>query len=159
MVILDNSGTAMTGFQPHPGIPIGADGKPLPALDIPAICRAMGVRVEIADPFKFDQTRQTLADLLDDAGGVRVLILRQACALSPTRKGKKSWKVMVDSDKCMAESCGCNRLCTRIFKCPGLTWDPEEKQTRIDEFVCVGCGVCAQVCPHNAITLEKVEKS
>jgi len=43
MVILDNSGTAMTGVQPHPGIPIGANGKPLPALDIPAICRAMGV--------------------------------------------------------------------------------------------------------------------
>nr|WP_319492888.1 thiamine pyrophosphate-dependent enzyme [uncultured Desulfobacter sp.] len=159
MVILDNSGTAMTGFQPHPGIPIGADKKPLTALDIPSICRAMGVRVEIADPFKFDQTRQTLSDLLDDAGGVRVLILRQACALSPTRKGKKSWKVTVDPDKCMAESCGCNRLCTRIFKCPGLTWDPEEKQTRIDEFVCVGCGICAQVCPHNAITIEKVAKS
>ncbi len=156
MVILDNSGTAMTGFQPHPGIPVGADGKPLPAMDIPAICRAMGVRVEIADPFQFAEARKTIADLLDDAGGVRVLVLRQACALSPARKGKKAWNVSVDPERCVAEACGCNRLCTRIFKCPGLIWDPEAKQTRVDEFVCVGCGVCAQVCPHNAITVEKV---
>ena len=156
MVVLDNSGTAMTGFQPHPGIPVGADGNTLPALDIPAICKGMGVRVEIADPFNFTQTRQTIADLFDDAGGVRVLILRQACALSPTRKGRKPWKVTVDPDKCVADACGCNRLCTRVFKCPGLIWDPVKKQTQIDEFVCVGCGVCAQVCPHNAITVEKV---
>ena len=113
-------------------------------MDIPAICRAMGVRVEIADPFKFAEARQTIADLLDDAGGVRVLVLRQACALSPARKGKKPYTVTVDPDKCVAEDCGCNRLCTRIFKCPGLIWDPVEKRTRIDEFVCVGCGVCAR---------------
>ena len=159
MVILDNAGTAMTGFQPHPGIPIGADGKSLPALDIPSICRAMGVKVEIADPFQFDATRKTIAEMLDDAGGVRVLVLRQACALSPARKGKKEWAVSVDPDKCLADACGCNRLCTRIFKCPGLIWDPERRQTRIDEFVCVGCGVCARVCPQNAITVEKVVNS
>ncbi|BBO84197.1 indolepyruvate oxidoreductase [Desulfosarcina ovata subsp. sediminis] len=159
MVILDNAGTAMTGFQPHPGIPVGADGKPLPALDIPTICQAMGARVEIADPFLFDAARKTIAELMDDAGGVRVLVLRQACALSPARKGKKEWTVSVDPDKCLGEACGCNRLCTRVFKCPGLIWDPEQKEMRIDEFVCVGCGVCAQVCPQNAITVEKVVNS
>lgn len=159
MVILDNAGTAMTGFQPHPGIPVGADGKPLPALDIPTICQAMGVRVEIVDPFQFAAARKTIGDLLDDAGGVRMLVLRQACALSPARKGKKEWTVSVDPDKCLGDACGCNRLCTRIFKCPGLIWDPEKRQTRIDEFVCVGCGVCAQVCPQNAITVEKAVKA
>jgi indolepyruvate ferredoxin oxidoreductase alpha subunit len=159
MVILDNAGTAMTGFQPHPGIPVGADRKPLPALDIPTICRAMGTRVEIADPFQFDTARKTIRELLDDNSGVRVLVLRQACALSPVRKGKREWNIAVDPDKCLADACGCNRLCTRIFKCPGLIWDPERKQTRIDDFVCVGCGVCAQVCPQNAITVEKVVNS
>jgi indolepyruvate ferredoxin oxidoreductase, alpha subunit len=156
LVVLDNSGTAMTGFQPHPGTPIGADKKELPALDIPKICEAMGVRVEITDPFNSLQARQTIADLMGDAGGVRVLVLKQACALSPGKKGKKAWSLSVEPEKCLAEDCGCNRLCTRVFKCPGLIWDPVNKKTSIDDFVCAGCGFCAQVCPQNAIKIEKV---
>lgn len=156
LVILDNSGTAMTGFQPHPGTPIGADNKPLPALDIPNICRAMGVRVEITDPFNSVMARQSIADLMDDAGGVRVLVLRQPCALSPGKKGKKAWAMSVDPEKCIADDCGCNRLCTRVFKCPGLIWDPVNRKTSIDDFICAGCGFCAQVCPQNAINIEKV---
>lgn len=155
LVILDNSGTAMTGFQPHPGTAMGADQKTLPALDIKRICEAMGARVEESNAFHLDETRKTIADLLEDTGGVRVLILKQPCALSPARKGKKDWNISVDAEKCLAEDCGCNRLCTRIFKCPGLIWDPVSKKTSIDDFVCVGCGVCAQVCPRNAIKMEK----
>jgi indolepyruvate ferredoxin oxidoreductase alpha subunit len=157
LVVLDNSGTAMTGFQPHPGTSIGADGKPLPALDIPKICEAMGARVEITDPFNSVEAKETISNLLEDNGGVRVLILRQPCALSPGKKGKKAWNISVDQEKCLADSCGCNRLCTRIFKCPGLIWDPVNKKISIDDFVCVGCGVCAQVCPQNAMNIEKVK--
>ncbi len=155
LVVLDNSGTAMTGFQPHPGTSMGADRKALPALDIKKICEAMGARVEVADAFHLDETRKIIADLLDDTRGVRVLILKQPCALSPARKGKKDWNISIDYEKCLAEDCGCNRLCTRIFKCPGLIWDPINKKTSIDDFICVGCGVCAQICPRNAIKMEK----
>ena len=155
LVVLDNSGTAMTGFQPHPGISIGADKKELPALDIQKICKAFGARVEVANPFYFDETKKIITDLLDDTSGVRVLIIKQPCALSPARKNNKVWNVTVDSEKCLAEDCGCNRLCTRIFKCPGLIWDPVNKKISIDDFVCVGCGVCAQVCPQDAIKIEK----
>ncbi len=157
LVVLDNSGTAMTGFQPHPGTSIGADGKPLPALDILEICKSMGARVEMTDPFNLAEVKKIISNLLDDQGGVRVLILRQACALSPGKKGKKVWKLSIDQEKCLAESCGCNRLCTRIFKCPGLIWDPVKKKTSIDDFICVGCGICAQICPQNAMNIEKVK--
>lgn len=155
LVVLDNSGTAMTGFQPHPGTPVGADKNPLPALDIKKICEAMGARVEVADSFNLVMAKKTIEALLEDTSGVRVLVLKQPCALSPERKGKKDWNLSVDPEKCLAEECGCNRLCTRIFKCPGLNWDPVAKKISIDDFVCVGCGVCAQVCPQNAMIIEK----
>jgi indolepyruvate ferredoxin oxidoreductase, alpha subunit len=156
LVVVDNSGTAMTGFQPHPGSLTDAGGGPLPALDIGRICEAMGVKVVIADPFEMEGTEKTLLDLLDDEGGVRVLILRQACALSPGKKGKRLFDMTVDEPICLAEDCGCNRLCTRVFGCPGLIWDPEAKKTRIDEVICVGCGVCAAICPTGAIIKKEV---
>jgi indolepyruvate ferredoxin oxidoreductase alpha subunit len=156
LVVVDNSGTAMTGFQPHPGTPIGADQQALPALNIADICRAMGARVEISDPFDMAQTRGLLQDLMVDCGGVRVLILRQACALSPTKKGRKSFEMTVDPARCLAEQCGCNRLCTRVFKCPGLKIDQESQKTSIDEVICSGCGVCAAICPSGAIKTGKV---
>jgi len=151
LTVVDNSGTAMTGFQPHPGTPEGAAKQPLPALNIPDICRAMGARVEIADPFEMDQTRAVLQDLIYNAQGVRVLILRQACALSPAKKVQTGFAMSVDQDICLADGCGCNRLCTRVFKCPGLKVDSETGRASIDEVICVGCGVCASICPSGAI--------
>ena len=116
----------------------------------------MGARVVVADPFEMEATGQTILDLLDEEGGVRVLILRQACALSPGKKGKRLYEMTVDQDACLAEDCGCNRLCTRVFGCPGLIWDPVAKKTRIDEVICVGCGVCASICPTGAISKKEV---
>ncbi len=155
LVVVDNSGTAMTGFQPHPGTPLDAGGEALPALDIQKICQAMGAQVAVRDPFDLEGTRQTLLDLLDQPGGVRVLILKQACALSPGKKGQKQFSMAVDHAACLADECGCNRLCTRVFKCPGLIWDPADKRTSIDEVICAGCGVCSYICPQGAIKAEK----
>ena len=51
--------------------------------------------------------------------------------------------MQVDEALCRGDACGCNRLCTRIFRCPGLLWDREKKKAQIDEVICAGCGVCA----------------
>jgi indolepyruvate ferredoxin oxidoreductase, alpha subunit len=90
-------------------------------------------------------------EMIENNGGVQVLILRQICALSPEKKHKKRFDVSVDTDKCLGERCGCNRLCTRIFRCPGLIWDTETGTARIDEAICTGCGVCVSICPQGAI--------
>ncbi|WP_457553020.1 thiamine pyrophosphate-dependent enzyme [Desulfobacula sp.] len=156
LVVLDNSGTAMTGFQPHPGTPAGATGTNLPMLNIEKICQAMGVRVEVSDPFDLKGSQRIMLDLLEDEAKPIVLILKQPCALSPEKKGKKKFEMTIDETQCLADQCGCNRLCTRVFKCPGLIWDTQQKKTQIDEVLCTGCGVCADICPTGAIIAQEV---
>lgn len=156
LIVLDNSGTAMTGFQAHPGLEINATGDYVPAVDIPSICRAMGAKVSVCDPFEIEKTQEILLEAAEDREGVKVVVLRQICALSPEKKGKKNFTMSVDESMCIGENCGCNRLCTRIFKCPGLIWDDKKKTARIDEVICTGCGVCASICPSGAIKKEEV---
>jgi indolepyruvate ferredoxin oxidoreductase alpha subunit len=154
-IVLDNNGTAMTGFQSHPGLNVNAMGENVPKVDIAALCEAMGIPVTIRDPFNTIETKDTLNRLMEESG-VKVLILRQPCALSPEKKGKKSFMMKVDEVRCRGEACGCNRLCTRIFRCPGLLWNRDKKKAEIDEVICAGCGFCAGICPAEAIRSERM---
>ena len=156
LVVLDNSGTAMTGFQPHPGLDKGLAGEEALKLDIKKICESMGITVREGDPFDFEKTQQQLFDLMEIKEGVKVLIMRQACALSPDKKHTRMFEMKVDETACRGESCGCNRLCTRIFRCPGLVWDKESGISKIDDAICAGCGVCANICPVGAIEKKEV---
>jgi indolepyruvate ferredoxin oxidoreductase alpha subunit len=156
LVILDNSGTAMTGFQPHPGIPSGASGNELPSVNIESICRSIGAKTFTADPFDIAATEKKVLDIIENETGARVLIMKQPCALSPEKKGKKKYNVSVDSSICKGSDCGCNRLCTRVFRCPGLVWDSAAGKAVIDEIICAGCGVCADICPSGAIKRSEV---
>ena len=151
MIVLDNSGTAMTGFQPHPGLGISLEGDVATKISIQAICEAIGAQVDVCDPFDFEKTQKLLIDALENRGKVNVLIFRQACALSPQKKGLKAFDIRVNPEACQGQNCGCNRICTRIFKCPGLIWNTAKNLTEIDEAICTGCGVCASVCPMGAI--------
>jgi indolepyruvate ferredoxin oxidoreductase alpha subunit len=154
MLILDNSATAMTGFQPHPGTGRSAMGQEVPAIDIAAVCAALGVPVQVEDPFRVRETTEAIHRLLQERNGVRVLVLRQECALVRGKREKAVHRMRVDQALCLGQACGCNRLCTRVFKCPGLVWDPGTGKARIDEAICTACGVCADICPQGAILKE-----
>jgi indolepyruvate ferredoxin oxidoreductase alpha subunit len=154
LVVLDNAGTAMTGFQPHPGTDMNAMGVPAPPIDIKKLCEALAVKVMVSDSYDVKETTQKLIDLLRDEGKPRVLICRRECALIRARREKSLYKVHVDADKCIGEACGCERFCSRVFKCPGLIWDRNTKKAKIDEAVCSGCGVCVEICPKDAIFRE-----
>ncbi len=156
-VLLDNSGTAMTGFQPHPGTPLDAMGGSLPTIDPAGVCRSLGATVDYADPFDTEGTQKKLLELMEEKGA-RVLIMKQMCALSPEKKGKKKFEVKVDQSVCTGDNCGCSRLCTRIFRCPGLVWDNKRQAAVIDEVICAGCGVCAGICPAGAIRKTEAVK-
>ena len=156
MVILDNSATAMTGFQPHPGTGRSAMGDALVPVDIEKVCRSFGAKVEVTDPFDLEGTRNKLLAMLTDPDGTKVMIMRRKCALLRLKDEKPPYNVTIDEKVCIGDHCGCDRYCTRVFKCPGLVWDKEAGRSVIDEVLCVGCGVCADICPESAIIREAV---
>jgi len=156
LLILDNSATAMTGFQPHPGTGITATGAPTEPVDIEALCRSLGVAVEVADPYDTHTTARLIYDSMQNKGP-RVLLLRRKCALVQGKEERFPYEMRVDQEKCLGEACGCGRYCTRIFRCPGLVWNKESEKAAIDEVICVGCGICADICPRGAIV--KAEKA
>ena len=155
LVILDNSATAMTGFQPHPGTGVTATGEVTTVVSMEALCGALGAHVVICDPFDLENTTATLLEMMADGGGAKVVIMRRECELVRSHREKeKPYKVYVDPDVCIGEACGCDRLCTRVFRCPGLIWDTDNGKAKIDEVICTGCGVCADICPRGAIVKE-----
>ncbi len=155
-VVLDNRATAMTGFQPHPGTGTNALGQPAPKIEMEDLCRALGCRVTVADPFDIRSSIRTIRHLLKEDTGVRVLIMRRACELVRMREENfKPVTVSVDNEKCKGDEC---RICTSEFRCPGLVWDDLEGYATIREDICSGCGVCADICPFNAIVNEEVAR-
>ena len=158
LVILDNSATAMTGFQPHPGTGMKATGEPGKKINIEAVFRSLGANVEICDAFDMENSTATLLRLMAEGGGAKVVIIRRECELVRARReGQNLYRMYLEPNKCIGEACDCDRLCTRIFRCPGLVWDRKAGKARIDEAVCSGCGVCADICQQGAIVREEYE--
>lgn len=158
LIVLDNSATAMTGFQPHPGTGLTAMGDRVRAMDIPKILDAVGCKVETADPFDVVEAEKTLRRLMNEPG-MNVLIMRQPCAtLKAKERSRKPVRVYVDQDVCLGDGCGCDKYCSRVWGCPGNTWDFKKNKALIDPVTCVGCGVCAKLCPSGAIKVEGGEE-
>jgi indolepyruvate ferredoxin oxidoreductase alpha subunit len=154
LLVLDNSATAMTGFQPHPGTGATAMGDSADPVSIEALCRSLGVETEVSDPYEMGNAARIIYKFIKKSGP-RVLILRRKCALVQGREGGFPYKMNVDQEQCLGEECGCGRYCTRIFRCPGLIWDKKAQKAQIDEVVCVGCGICTEICPQGAIVRKE----
>ena len=153
LIILDNSTTAMTGHQPHPGTGRTMMGGTVPKIDIEAVLRGIGVKaVETVNPLELqkaiDCVRETAAK-----DGVKAIIFRYPC-IALTKKHEPP--AVVDTDVCI----GCGR-CIREIGCPALYLkETEESGTgrrRVavaDASQCTGCGLCSQLCPVSAIELS-----
>lgn len=155
-VVLDNRITAMTGQQDNPGSGLTIQGEITEAVSIEAIARAFGFRnVRVINPNQLDEVK----DALDWALGLQepsVIITRWPCALKKqTALDKEEFKgsftsvYWVNEEICI----GCKK-CTRTG-CPAIVFQFAKKKSSIDPEKCVGCSVCAQVCPVQAI--QKVE--
>ena len=153
VIVLDNAITAMTGFQPHAGSGRTATQEVTPTVDAESLCRALGCRVEVEDPFDTKATAAKIQELLKDENGVKVLFLRRKCELLRQRQEKKHpYKVWVDTEKCKGDKCG---FCYRILQCPGIGYDKTTGKAKIQEALCAECGLCADLCPSKAIMKEE----
>jgi indolepyruvate ferredoxin oxidoreductase alpha subunit len=146
-VILDNETTAMTGFQIHPGSVIQEEN--LRRVDIEEIVNA------IKPDFytRADATNiQELIDVLHSTvkkDGLKVLLLESVCRLEEARrKSVEGVSFKVDKDLCKGEKC---LICVHEFACPAIGWEKEVGHPVISDQMCVLCGACVEVCPHDAI--------
>jgi indolepyruvate ferredoxin oxidoreductase alpha subunit len=155
LVVLDNGATAMTGFQSHPDTETTAAGDPTSTLDIRKICMALGCSVTVSDPFNVRETIKKFRAILKKEEGVHVLILKRRCEILRMKQDRtQSFHVRVNDEKCKGEKCG---ICTGEFRCPGLAQDLDSGKATIQEHVCVGCGVCSEICPFRAIERQVIE--
>ncbi len=145
IIVMDNRTTAMTGHQPHPGTGSNALGGTAPMIDIAKVCTAMGAYTQVVDPFDLPATIDALRQATAHEGPA-VVVTKSPCAL--LLKSSEP-ALVVDPEACN----GC-RLCIKQLGCPAIVFDVDEKKARIDPLLCTACGVCAQVCPFNAIKGE-----
>jgi indolepyruvate ferredoxin oxidoreductase alpha subunit len=143
VIILDNSTTAMTGHQEHPGTGRTLKGEPSVIVDLEAVCAALGVKhVLTVDPHDLKATRQAVQEATR-RGEPSVVIARRPCVLLKEFMVPRE-PLAVDPDLCTA--CG---LCLDLG-CPAIV-RLKDGGTQIQQFLCAGCGLCQQVCPRGAI--------
>ena len=154
-IILDNRITGMTGHQDNPGTGYTAKGEETTLIKIEDLVRAIGVKhVYVINPNDLQEVDDTLDKCLalDEPS---VIITRWPCALKKFSKEDKeefeslfSTRNKVDEEKCI----GC-RKCLKAG-CPAMSYDKAKKKVTINRAQCVGCDVCVQVCPKDAIGKE-----
>ncbi|WP_069650926.1 indolepyruvate ferredoxin oxidoreductase subunit alpha [Caloranaerobacter ferrireducens] len=150
-IILDNRITGMTGHQENPGTGYTLMGEVTEQIDLVKICEAIGVKhIEVINPLDLEETEKAIDKAINTDEPV-VIITKWPCVLKKSPKeeieeyGLDQRKICtVESDKC--KQC---KLCLKVG-CPAISFE-EGIGAIIDDTMCVGCDVCLQVCPFNAI--------
>lgn len=140
LIVLDNSTTAMTGHQPHPGTGKTMMGNITDKISIPDILKAIGVKsVETVNPLDLDKAVEAVKKAYE-IKSVSAVIFKSPC-IAVTKPMKL---YTVNTDKCI----GCKK-CIKELGCPALSI--KSNKAFIEPSLCYGCSICSQVCPVNAI--------
>ncbi len=153
LAVLDNLATAMTGHQPHPGTGVTGIGVPSEKVLIERVAEGCGVKyVKVVDPFKIKKATAVLKEALQHSGP-SVVVFRAPCALMVVRERRRKGGEIVFCK--INEKCTNCMACIKLLGCPALIVDDEK--VSINEALCVACGLCASVCPYNAIECDKTD--
>ena len=152
LVILDNRTTAMTGHQPNPGVDMSElklDGYGQVALE--PLVKAIGVtHVTTIRPYKLKKSIAAIREAVEFKG-VSVVIAEEKCALYAKALRQLRGKPFRVSNRCIN-----HRDCINDLGCPAFYL--EEGRVKIDADICIGCALCAQVCPEHAIVPIKSDR-
>ncbi|MEZ3507339.1 MAG: indolepyruvate ferredoxin oxidoreductase subunit alpha [Lachnospiraceae bacterium] len=141
VIILDNSITGMTGHQQNPTTGYNLKGDPCTKIDLESLCHAVGIkRVRVVDPYDMEACQTVIGEELA-AKEPSVIISRRPCAL--LKYVKHPGPICSDPEKCK----GC-KACMKIG-CPAISM--VDGKAKIDATLCVGCGVCEQLCKFDAL--------
>ncbi len=145
VIILDNSITGMTGHQQNPTTGYTIKGDPAGKVSLEKLCASIGINsVRVVDPYNLEECERVVKEEIakDEPS---VIISRRPCVLLKYVKPKKPLKV--NTEKC--------RSCKRCMKfgCPAISF--RDNHAVVDPTLCVGCGVCSQLCPFDAFESEE----
>ncbi len=141
VIIVDNSITGMTGHQQNPTTGYNIKGDPAAKVDLEALCKALGInRVRVVDPYNLKECNEVVKEELA-VEEPSVIISRRPCVLLKSVKIQPALKV--EADKCKS----CKRCMT--LGCPAISM--KDGKAKVDATLCVGCGVCKQLCAFDAI--------
>lgn len=141
VIIVDNSITGMTGHQQNPTTGYNIKGDPAAKVDLETLCKALGInRVRVVDPYDLKACNDAIKEELA-VSEPSVIISRRPCVLLKSVKPQPPLKV--DADKCRS----CKRCMT--LGCPAISM--KDGKAKVDATLCVGCGVCKQLCAFDAI--------
>ena len=141
VIIVDNSITGMTGHQQNPTTGYNIKGDPAAKVDLESLCKALGInRVRVVDPYDLKACDTAVKEELA-AEEPSVIISRRPCVL--LKSVKLEAPLTVDNDKCRS----CKRCMT--LGCPAISM--KDGKAKVDATLCVGCGVCKQLCAFDAI--------
>lgn len=141
--ILDNSTTAMTGHQPHPGTGRNMMGDIVEKVSIENILKGIGLNfVKTVDPLYMEEAVATVREAAAKKG-VKAIIFKSPC-IAIVKSNKKA----SISEKCI--QCG---KCISEIGCPAIV--KIDGKVTIDSNLCTGCNLCGQICPVEAIGVNE----
>jgi len=146
VVVMDNGGNAATGHQPTASMGVTAQGWDTKQINFALIAKACNVDfIKTVDPYSLKDTQAAMVEAISKKGGQRMVVSSRECAFTALTR-RKLEKAEVALYYVNEEQCTGSKVCVSEFGCPAI-YLKENGKASIEEQLCIGCGVCAEVCP------------